>query len=171
MCTKDPVLAYVNHANLAYYRHPQKINRQVARYISTLADYNLKIVHKPEITNRADALSHRPDFDDGMSDNKNITALPDQLFINHINTTNLYEEIQKTQWINQHEISELSKIHHLEQINQSWFKDRKLLVVGPNDLKRGVTKLYHDTIAAEHPGISNTLFSISRDYWWPRMKQ
>ena len=95
MCTKDPVLAYVNHANLAYYRHPQKINRRVAQYISTLADYNLKIVHKPGNTNRTDALSRRLDFDDGMGDNENITALPDQLFINHINTTSLFEEVRK----------------------------------------------------------------------------
>jgi len=51
MCTKEPVLAFVDHANLAYYRHPQKINRQVTRYISTLADYNLKIIHKPETLN------------------------------------------------------------------------------------------------------------------------
>jgi hypothetical protein len=27
MCTKEPVLAYVDHTNLAYYRHPQQINR------------------------------------------------------------------------------------------------------------------------------------------------
>ena len=106
-----------------------------------------------------------------MGDNENITALPDQLFINHINTTSLYEEIQKNQWLHETEILEISKTHKLEQINQYWYNDGRLLIVGPNDLKRGVTKLYHDTIAAEHPGISNTLFSISRDYWWPRMKQ
>ena len=27
MCTKEPVLTFVDHANLAYYRHPQKINQ------------------------------------------------------------------------------------------------------------------------------------------------
>jgi hypothetical protein len=45
MCTKEPVLAYMDHANLAYYHHPQKINQRVARYIGTLADYNVKIIH------------------------------------------------------------------------------------------------------------------------------
>ena len=75
MCTKEPVLAFVDHANLAYYRHPQKINRRVARYISTLADYNLKIIHKPGTLNQADALSRRPDYDDGKDDNTNTTAL------------------------------------------------------------------------------------------------
>ena len=106
-----------------------------------------------------------------MGDNENVTALPDQLFINHINTTNLHNEVLKFQKSNASEISDIANTHTLEQIHQHWYKDGRLLVVGPNELKRGVTKLYHDTIAAGHPGISNTLFSISRDYWWPRMKQ
>ena len=113
MCTKEPVLAYIDHANLAYYRHPQKINRRVARYISTLVDYNLKIVHKPGNTNQADALSRQPDFNDGMGDNENITALPDQLFINHINTANLYKEVRKQQKINENAIFEIAKTHNL----------------------------------------------------------
>ena len=96
-----------------------------------------------------------------MGDNENITALPDQLFINYINTTSLYQEVRKYQKINEKAIFELAKTHNLEQINQNWFKDGQLLVVGPNKLKWGVTNLYHDTIAARHPGISNTLFSIS----------
>ena len=126
-----------------------------------ISDYNLKIVHKPGNTNRADALSWRPDFDDRMGDNENITALPDQLFINHINITNLYDNIQKHQKIYESEIHEISKTHNLEQIHQYWYKDGQLLIMGPNDLKQGVTNLYHDTIAAGHPKISNTLFSIS----------
>ncbi len=39
-----------------------------------------------------------------------------------------------------------------------------------NSLRRGVISLYHDSITAGHPGISKTLWSISRDYWWPGMK-
>ncbi len=39
-----------------------------------------------------------------------------------------------------------------------------------NNLRRGVISLYHDLITAGHPGISKTLWSISRDYWWPGMK-
>src|SRR6267142_2840912 len=93
MCTKEPVLAFVDHANLAYYRHPQKINRRVARYISALANYNLKIIHKPGTLNQADALSRRPDYDNGKDDNTNTTALPDDLFIKHINSLTLYEKV------------------------------------------------------------------------------
>ena len=38
--TQDPVIILTDHANLLYYRHPQKINRQVARYINFLKDFN-----------------------------------------------------------------------------------------------------------------------------------
>ena len=51
------VVVWTDHANLQYYRHPQKINRRVARYISTMAEYNLELKHLPGIKNRADALS------------------------------------------------------------------------------------------------------------------
>ena len=51
------VIVWTDHANLQYYRHPQKINRRVARYIATLGDYNLELRHLPGTKNHADALS------------------------------------------------------------------------------------------------------------------
>jgi hypothetical protein len=55
--TDIPVRVFSNHANLVYYRHPQKINHCVAWGINTLAQYNFEIIHKPGLQNRADALS------------------------------------------------------------------------------------------------------------------
>ena len=45
--TEHPVQVFVDHANLLHYRHPQKVNRRVAHYILTLADYNIEIHHCP----------------------------------------------------------------------------------------------------------------------------
>jgi len=42
--------------------------------------------------------------------------------------------------------------------------------VEDNDLRRGVTSLFHDQLTAGHPGISKTLQLISPYYWWPNMK-
>ena len=41
----------------------------------------------------------------------------------------------------------------------------------PNDiaLQRDITRRYHDTLSARHPGENKTLELISRNYWWPRM--
>ena len=52
-----PVVVWTDHANLQYYRHPQKSNRRVARYIALLSDYNLVLKHLPGTKNQADALS------------------------------------------------------------------------------------------------------------------
>ena len=51
------VVVLMNHENLAHYHYPQKINRRVARYLHTLADFDLKLQHIPGSTNKADALS------------------------------------------------------------------------------------------------------------------
>ena len=74
------VLVLTDHENLAHYRHPQKINQRVARYLHTLADFDLELRHIPRSTNKADALSRRPDHDDGLQDNEEVVALPDSLF-------------------------------------------------------------------------------------------
>jgi hypothetical protein len=52
-----PVQVFVDHANLTYYRHPQKILRRVARYINNLSEYNFDLKHIAGPANHADALS------------------------------------------------------------------------------------------------------------------
>jgi hypothetical protein len=54
---KHETTIYTDHANLQYYRQPQKINQWVARYIPRLAEYNFKLIHKPGKYNKADHLS------------------------------------------------------------------------------------------------------------------
>ena len=38
-------------------------------------------------------------------------------------------------------------------------------------LRRGVISLYHNSTTAGHPGISNTAWAITRDFWWPALKK
>ena len=68
--------------NLKYWRDPQKISRHVAREVLELSEYNIEIHHIKGTSNgRADALSRRPDYDQGENDNQNVTVLPDHLFV------------------------------------------------------------------------------------------
>jgi len=55
--THIPVLVYTDHANLCYYRGPQKIGPCIASYIPKHEQYNILLEYKPGATNRADALS------------------------------------------------------------------------------------------------------------------
>jgi|SRR6266571_2989304 len=53
---------------------------------------------------------------------------------------------------------------------QVWWKGDAPVVVGNNDLKRGVIQSFHNPPTMGHPGIANTYTLMRRDYWWPNMK-
>ena len=38
-------------------------------------------------------------------------------------------------------------------------------------LRRGVISLYHNPVTAGHPGISNTAWAITHNFWWPALKR
>jgi hypothetical protein len=94
--TKEPVKVFVDHANLLHYRHPQKVNQRIARYILTLADYHILLQHRPGPQNRADALSQRPDYDQGEEDNQEVTPLPPYLFGDSIRSAALEALIEES---------------------------------------------------------------------------
>jgi RNase H-like domain found in reverse transcriptase len=47
----------MDHLNLKYYQHLQKISRRVACYLPKMAEFDFKLVYKPGTTNKADHLS------------------------------------------------------------------------------------------------------------------
>jgi len=73
------IVTITDHANLQYYREPQKIGPCVNGYIVELADYNIQLVYKLGNTNKADELSWRPDMAPEDED-KLVIVLPDHLF-------------------------------------------------------------------------------------------
>jgi hypothetical protein len=91
-----PVQVFIDHANLTYYRHPQKISCYVARYINDLLDYHFKLKHIVGTANRADALSWWPDYDDGLNDNEDVVALLDHLFLCQVSTMTLWKRVSHT---------------------------------------------------------------------------
>ena len=48
---------WTDHNNLQYFKKPQKLNRQQARWVPELADYDYMLHHKPGKSNKADPLS------------------------------------------------------------------------------------------------------------------
>ncbi len=96
----------MDHANLQYWRQPHKISCRIAREVAELAKYNVVLHHIPGKANgRADALSRRPDYNQGEKDNKNVTVLPNHMFI-HAVTIETPQQEQKTslirKWDNAH---------------------------------------------------------------------
>jgi hypothetical protein len=87
----------MDHANLQYYHQPQKINHHMARYLADLADYQFTLVHKPGVSNRADHLSQRPDYDEGKEDNEDMQVLPDKLFVNAVASLDIEQAVYDQQ--------------------------------------------------------------------------
>ena len=176
-----PVMVLTDHKNLEYYKEPHHINRRIARYVQQLADYNFILKHIPGEQNKADALSRRPNYPTGTDDNSNVTVLPPHLFCQSTTLVNLFTRATT--------LSSLDERVHAHQLKQPdvlqkwattyplkkegelfWYGDR-LVVMEDASLRRGVISLYHNSTTAGHPGISNTAWAITRDFWWPALKR
>jgi hypothetical protein len=76
------IIIYSDHQNLLYWKEPHKISQWVAREVLMLSEYNFEIRHiKGTANGQADALSRRPDYNQGQDDNRDITVLPEQVFV------------------------------------------------------------------------------------------
>jgi hypothetical protein len=64
----------------------------VAHYLPKMAEYNMKIVHRPGKTNKADPLSWRLGCDQGESDHKDVLVLPPELFVRLFTEEQLLEQ-------------------------------------------------------------------------------
>ena len=79
---KMPFEVQTDHANLLFWKSPQKLNRRTARWHSELQDYNFTLKHIAGKTNAAaDMLSKPPGVEQGKKDNQEITMLDPTIFI------------------------------------------------------------------------------------------
>jgi hypothetical protein len=175
--------------NLQYWRQPQKISRRVAREVLALSEYDIEIHHiKGKANGRADTLSQRPDYNNGENDNRDVTVLPNHIFVRaadisvasadqsfspHVPRLSpetmvidhpIYEQDKDTlkPWINPHQ---------LKHIHETWYKDGKRVVMGGLHDKRTIIKAHHNPPIYGHPGINRSIQLTSRHYWWPKIRQ
>ena len=180
--TEIPVLVYTDHANLRYYRDPCKIGPRVAGYLPEREQYNILLEYKPGATNRADKLSRHDDHDTGDNPvNDNVTVWPDKYFcskhmrirvfdMDTIHDT-LEQKCKQAQYTEQDTLKRWATAHSLSTLDGThWYHGTALVVVEDNDLRRGVTTLFHDSTTAGHPGIAKTLQLLQQYYWWPNQK-
>ena len=158
------IIVHTDHANLTYWHQPQKISRHIARQVLELEEYNIKLQHVQGRNNgRADALSRRPDYDRGSSNNQDVIVLPDKLFIWALASQDLEQDAETIKpWVDP---------HRLKQISGTWWKGDQLVVTADMPSRCAIVQMHHDPPAYGHPGISRTTELVARRYWWPRMAQ
>jgi Integrase zinc binding domain/Chromo (CHRromatin Organisation MOdifier) domain len=135
-----------------------------------MAEFDFELIYKPGTTNKANHLSHRPDYDNGSLDNQDITILPPHLFIHTSTISDLKQLVLDAQLTNPTLLHLWASHFNLTETDSAWYHGSALVVVEDNELRREVSSLYHDHHLAGHPGISKTLDLLTRDYWWLTVK-
>ena len=99
-----------------------------------MQDYNFVIQHIPGDSNKSDALSRQPDYDQGTHDNTNVTVLPPHLFINTTTLSCLFnravtlsaidDRVQSHQLQQPHLLKTWATTYPLKQIGELyWYGD------------------------------------------------
>jgi hypothetical protein len=158
------IIVYSNHQNLLYWKEPHKISRQVAREVLCLSEYNIEIHHiKGTANGRADALSRRPDYDQGNEDNANVVVLPEHMFARTIATIkpqHHQDEERLKPWVD---------LHQLKCLNGIWYKEGRVVITEDLLGKCKIIQVHHDPPVHGHPGINRTIQIVECNYWWPQI--
>src|SRR6266852_139048 len=115
----QPTTVHTDHANLTYYRKPQKLTPRAKRAIARIMQYNITIKHKPGILNKADALSRRPDYPHRPPADTE-TAFPDSMFADAITIDATIPALMADLHRHQDYFKLFSDIFPLEQIGHLW---------------------------------------------------
>jgi hypothetical protein len=98
-----------------------------------MGDYNLQLVHKPGVTNKADLLSRCPDSDQGKADNEEVLVLPPHLFVNAAEEEESLEKLVLSAQKDQEEtLQRLQEEAGIQSQGNGWHKEGALVVVDKN---------------------------------------
>ena len=166
---------WTDHQNLQYFRKPQKLNRQQARWMTELSEYHFTLHHKPGKTHvKPDILSRRPDLEKGEGDNENLVLLKsehfrrvefgittlDQDFVKRIHASaKARDKVVKRSLLKKHrDYKEEDGIITMQE---------RIYVPKDRELREDIIREHHDSIVAGHPGRYKTQELITKNYWWP----
>ncbi|EED18391.1 retrotransposon polyprotein, putative [Talaromyces stipitatus ATCC 10500] len=179
-----PIRIIMDYKNLTYFTTTKVLTRRQARWSELLGNYWFTIEHcKGKENERADALSRRPDHEEGIK--KPEPALLRLNKEGHLEynpqvatlaataetTTDselqdkIVEETAKDDLIQSLIENEDDKVTATETGLVFWHG----LIYIPKSLRNEIIRLNHDTLTSGHPGQLNTMERITRNYYWPRM--
>ena len=166
-----------DHENLKYFKATHRLTRRQARWSLFLSEFDFIINHRPgKLHKAADALSRRADFitDDISMDNTNhnlatlLRSMYTQLAAGQTEEEQEFKELVK-EATSAEFIKKFEEQKGFELLDGILFKDG-LMCIPNEDLQLQVLRERHDSKTAGHFGISKTVDLVSRDFWWPGLK-
>src|SRR5690606_24984041 len=196
--TEKPVLVFTDHANLQTFMTRAILNRRQARWGIILSEYNFQILYRPGARNaKADALTrrsgHLPKEGDGRLRTFDSVLSPEnfklsesvdpfQFQLNEISEPliSLIKTALKRDDLAKSVIKALhngDRRHPKVDLSECSYENDLLQVYGlcyvpaDEDLQCKILRSCHEHPAAGHPGRAATYEIVTRDYWWPSMRQ
>jgi hypothetical protein len=191
------VILHTDHKNLGFYKEHNKMTDRQMRWHAELMEYNLNWEWIPGTKNiQADVLSRRSDHRE-LDDEQDEKIMP-PLITNDRIIAQLYEEMHEEIAIRtilpdlKDEIVSSTKLDKFALDIRKHIKDKTTpfksslkdweikddlilyqhcVYVPPGETRRAILKLYHDTPITGHPGIMKTTELVTKDYWWPGIRQ
>ena len=87
----------------------------------------------------------------GTRDNENIVVIPEHVMVRTLEvlgTQPIQDKSILLPWVD---------AHKLKRIEDTWYKDGRLVVTGGLEDKQIILRCYHDAPAYGHPGINKTM--------------
>jgi hypothetical protein len=172
MGTAHPFEIWTDHQNLTYFKQPQKLNHQQARWLSELANYHFNFHYMPSKQNtKANALLRCHDLDTGESNNENEILLQSE-FIRSLDLQS--KSIEFETLIRQHSKNHEERVERaLRNKEEGWkelenglitFRERVYVPIHAK-LREDIIRENHDSTFAGHPGRYKTAELITHNYW------
>ncbi|GJF00822.1 polyprotein [Phanerochaete sordida] len=184
----EPFDIWTDHQNLQYWKTAQNLTRRQARWACYLAEYDFRIVHKPEKTHLiADPLSWPSSLyiSDNEDNRSQIVLKPEQFKIAATAVFAKIAPLEKRIRDNSDKEQEVADALQtlrtkgpcrLQNGTLEWeehegllYYKGKLYVPNSPSLRNDVIQSCYDSPTAGHPGKHATLELVSRYYWWPRV--
>jgi len=188
---------FSDHANLKYFTTKQTLTRRQVQWSLFLGTFDYVIIPKPGKINKADALSRRPDYKEGIASENAETILltmekfllkPEQFHIRALHNMaipmgineELKEAIQeaiKTDTLTGQKLKDIltSGPRQVNKGLQEWnYEDGLILYKGLIYIPKTKNEELKQRVTQQfhdnlmgHPGQWKTIELISHEYWWP----
>ncbi|KAI0991735.1 hypothetical protein K3495_g16452, partial [Podosphaera aphanis] len=192
-----PIAVISDHKNLEYFMSTKQLNRRQARWAEYLSRFNFIIKYRPgKQGGKPDALTRRsedlPEADDERRRHQSQIVLKREnlepklqlsssalLDAGECPLLEILEEGYDKDPLPRKILSQIRKgerysshisLAECDEVDGRLMYREALYIPDHDPLKLHILKNYHDAPSVGHPGREKTFELVSRDYYWPRMR-